>query len=293
MARRHDGHRGAARADHQGAQVPAGVGHVPRAGIPAIVEERGDAPAGVGTTVSADGGVPVELRGLDDYRRWDMANVVRGRANGTVSAYAYCRLGDITTDQFRGLAQIQRDFDVDIRITNRQNFVLRGLTEEQLPELHDRLREYDMHEPGVELARDVVSCPGADTCNIAVRSPAASPRTSVARSTRRVSPRSAACASTSPGARTRAASTTSPTSASSASSGAAHGKSAPGYQMLLGGHIGNMEIAFGEKASKLPAKAAAEGVVRSSASSPTSAPRARRSPTGSAGPAARPASVRC
>ena len=42
----------------------------------------------------------------------------------------------------------------------------------------------------------------------------------------------------------------------------AHGKSAPGYQMLLGGHIGNMEIAFGEKASKLPAKAAAEGVVR-------------------------------
>ena len=68
----------------------------PGPGIPAIVEERGDAPAGVGTTVAADGGVPVELRGLDDYRRWDMANVVRGRANGTVSAYAYCKLGDIT-----------------------------------------------------------------------------------------------------------------------------------------------------------------------------------------------------
>ena len=84
VAGRHDGHRGAARADHQGAQVPARVGDVPRSGIPAIVEERGDAPAGVGTTVAADGGVPVELRGLDDYRRWDMANVVRGRANGTV-----------------------------------------------------------------------------------------------------------------------------------------------------------------------------------------------------------------
>ena len=112
--------------------------------------------------------MPVELRGLDDYRRWDIANVVRGRANGTVSAYAYCKLGDITTDQFRGLAQIQRDFDVDIRITNRQNFVLRGLTEDQLPELHSRLVEYDMHEPGAELARDVVSCPGADTCNLAV-----------------------------------------------------------------------------------------------------------------------------
>src|SRR3954468_2218793 len=89
----------------------------PGPGLPAIVQERGDAPAGIDTAVSADGGVPVELKGLDDYRRWDLANVVRGRANGTVSAYAYCKLGDITTEQFDGLAEIQRDFDVDIRIT--------------------------------------------------------------------------------------------------------------------------------------------------------------------------------
>ena len=88
--------------------------------------------------------MPVELRGLDEYNRWDIANVMRGRANGTVSAYAYAKLGDITTDQFDGLAQIQRDFDVDVRITNRQNFVLRGLTEEQLPELHARLAAIDM-----------------------------------------------------------------------------------------------------------------------------------------------------
>jgi sulfite reductase (ferredoxin) len=100
----------------------------PGPGLPAIVQERGDAPAGIDTAVSADGGVPVELRGLDDYNRWDTANVVRGRANGTVSAYAYAKLGDITTDQFDGLAQIQRDFDVDVRITNRQNFVLRDLS---------------------------------------------------------------------------------------------------------------------------------------------------------------------
>ena len=52
--------------------------------------------------------------------------------------------------------------------------------------------------------------------------------------------------------------------------------------MLLGGHIGNMEIAFGEKASKLPAKAAAEGVVRGGREvRHRSAAPARRSPTGS------------
>ena len=137
-------------------------------GVPEIVEHEGDAPAGMGTEVVADGGVPIEFSGLDPYRKWELANVVRGRANGTVSAYAHCKLGDITTDQFRQLAAIQRDLGVEVRITNRQNFVLRGLTEEQLPALHARLVEADMHRPGAELVRDVVSCPGADTCNLAV-----------------------------------------------------------------------------------------------------------------------------
>ncbi len=110
-------------------------------GIPAIVQEQGDAPAGMGTTVSADGGLigsgatPVQFSGLTPLQQWDTANVVRGRANGTVSVYAYCRLGDITTAQFGALAQIQRDFGVEIRITNRQNFALRGLTEEQLADV--------------------------------------------------------------------------------------------------------------------------------------------------------------
>jgi sulfite reductase (ferredoxin) len=42
----------------------------------------------------------------------------------------------------------------------------------------------------------------------------------------------------------------------------AHGRAAPGYKMLLGGRVGRMEIKFGEKATKLPAKSAAQAVVR-------------------------------
>ena len=127
-------------------------------GIPAAVAEHGDAPAGMGTTVSAEGGLnsivrsSVDFQGLSAYQKWELGNVVRGRANGTVSAYAWARLGDITGDQFRGLAQIQRDFGVEIRITNRQNFALRGLTEAQLPDLHERLSAIGMAEAGAELA---------------------------------------------------------------------------------------------------------------------------------------------
>ena len=47
--------------------------------------------------------------------------------------------GDITADQFRGIAAIQREFDADIRLTNRQNLIIRGLDESELPVLYERL----------------------------------------------------------------------------------------------------------------------------------------------------------
>jgi sulfite reductase beta subunit-like hemoprotein len=237
-------------------------------GVPAIVDERGDAAAGMGTEIPADGGLigsgatPVQFAGLTPLQQWDTANVVRGRANGTVSAYAWCRLGDITPDQFRGLAQIQRDFAVEVRITNRQNFVLRGLTEDQLPELHARLAELGMAEAGAELARDVVSCPGADTCNLAVtqsRGLAADIGDALEK---------AGLAEVG-GVRINISGCTNSCGQHHIADigflgleRRAHGRAAPGYQMELGGHVSNMTIAFGKKASKLPAKRASEAVVR-------------------------------
>ena len=42
----------------------------------------------------------------------------------------------------------------------------------------------------------------------------------------------------------------------------AHGQSAPGYQLLLGGYVGQERVHFGEKALRLPAKNAPEAAVR-------------------------------
>jgi sulfite reductase beta subunit-like hemoprotein len=231
-------------------------------GIPDVVDARGDEPAGMGTEVAADGGVPVELKGLDGFRAWELANVVRGRANGTVSAYAHCRLGDVTADQFRGLADVQRDFGVDVRITNRQNFVLRDLTDEQLRPLFDRLVALDMAAPGAELSRDVVACPGADTCNLAVTQS----RGLAADIDRALEENGLAEVG---GVRINISGCTNSCGQHHISDigffgleRRAHGKSAPGYQMLLGGRVGDMQIDFGEKAAKLPAKAASQAVVR-------------------------------
>ena len=234
----------------------------PGPGLPAVVAERGDAPAGVGTGPVTPLDRPVAFLGKGGQReRWDEANVVRGRANGTVSAYAWCRLGDITSAQFRGLATLIRETGADVRITNRQNFVLRGLAEDQLDLVHQQLGALDMAEPGAELARDVVACPGADTCNIAVtqsRGLADAIGTAL---------EDAGLAEVG-GVRINISGCTNSCGQHHASDigffgveRRAHGRPAPGYTMLLGGHVGQTQIEFGEKALRLPAKAAAAATV--------------------------------
>jgi len=234
-------------------------------GIPDVVQERSDAPAGVNTAIDATPvGTPVTLRlsrDGDPYQGWETANVVRGAAKGTVSAYAFARLGDITTDQFRALASIQRDFDAEVRVTNRQNLVFRDLSEDQLPDLHRRLEAIDMAEPGAELARDVVACPGADTCNLAVTQ-SRGLADDIGKALE------AAGLADVGGVRVNISGCTNSCGQHHISDigfcgveRRAHGRSAPGYQMLLGGHVGQTQIEFGEKALRLPAKNVATAVV--------------------------------
>jgi sulfite reductase beta subunit-like hemoprotein len=200
------------------------------------------------------------------YEAWESANVVRGEAKGTVSAYAWSRLGDVTSDQFRSLAVIQRDLHADVRLTNRQNLVYRGLTESQLPVLYERLVAIGMAEPGAELVRDVVACPGADTCNLAVTQS----RGLASAIGEQLEEEGLA---TIGGVRINISGCTNSCgqhhTADIGFYGAerrAHGTAAPGYQMLLGGYVGEEQAHFGSRALRLPAKsapaAAAAGALR-------------------------------
>jgi sulfite reductase (ferredoxin) len=233
-------------------------------GIPEEVEKSGDAPAGMADQVEVTPlghGTPVQIRRSDPYDRWEDTNVFRGSAKGTVSAIAYARLGDITSAQFRSLAQIQRDLGLEVRLTNRQNVALLGLREEQLPMLFDRLSAIGMAEPGAELLRDVVACPGADTCNLAVTQS----RGLAAAIGDRLEEEGLAEVG---GLRINISGCTNSCGQHHASDlgffgveRRAHGQSAPGYQMLLGGYVGQTQVHFGEKALRLPAKAAPDAAV--------------------------------
>jgi sulfite reductase beta subunit-like hemoprotein len=234
-------------------------------GIPDYVQEHGDAPAGVSAAVEPTPmgwGTQVNFIHRDPYGRWEDANVVRGNAKNTVSAYAYARLGDITSDQFRALASIQRELKAEVRVTNRQNVVFRALTEEQLPTLYARLDAIGMAQPGAELARDVVSCPGADTCNLAVtQSRGLADAIGKALD-------DAGLAEVG-GIRVNISGCTNSCGQHHVADigflgveRRANGQPAPGYQLQLGGRIGQMEVEFAAKTMRLPAKNAPEATVR-------------------------------
>ena len=234
-------------------------------GIPPEVLLAGDDPAGISATgvVSAIGqGTAVNLFGTSPFQRWQEANVVRGAANGSISAYAWADLGDITSAQFRGLAQLQRELDAGIRLTNRQNIVFRDLADDDLPVLYERLSELGMAAPGAELSRDVVACPGADTCNLAVTQ-----SRGLARAIgERLEEEGLAEVG---GVRINISGCTNSCGQHHAADigffGAerrADHRSAPGYQMLLGGYVGQEQMHFGQKTMRLPAKHAPEAAAR-------------------------------
>ena len=234
-------------------------------GIPAEVRTAGDAPAGriaEGEVSQVGQSTIINFTSSDPFRRWENASVIRGAANGTVSAIAYAPLGDITADQFRALARIQRHFKSDVRLSNRQNVVFRSLQPSQMRELYDMLDAIGMARPGAELARDVVACPGADTCNIAVTQ-----SRGLAKSIGdKLEEEGLAEIG---GVRINISGCTNSCGQHHASDigffgveRRAHGKSLPGYQMLLGGYVGEEQIHFGEKALRVPAKAAPEAVAR-------------------------------
>ena len=234
-------------------------------GIPAEVQIDGDDPAGVRdpAAVTAIGhGTPVTIGTGSAYERWERVNVVRGVRDGTVSVYAQAHLGDITGDQFRALAALQRDLGSDVRLTNRQNVVFRGLHPDDLPAVYDRLDAIGMARPGAELARDVVACPGSDTCNLAVTQS----RGLGDAIGERLEEEGLADVG---GIRINISGCPNSCGQHHASDigffGAerrAHGRSAPGYQMLLGGYIGQQQMHFGDKALRLPARNAPEATAR-------------------------------
>jgi sulfite reductase (NADPH) hemoprotein beta-component len=124
------------------------------------------------TTVTGPGIVPgsVKLMPLPDaYVRWMKSNVSRQRQDGYVHVMARLPLGDFTSGQMRVLADLADAYaDGTLRVTAEQNVLFRWVKPDAIQPLYDRLTAAGLGHPDALRLSDVVSCPGAESCRLAV-----------------------------------------------------------------------------------------------------------------------------
>ena len=105
------------------------------------------------------------------YARWKATNVAEHRDPAFAIVTVRLTLGDITADQLRVVAQAARRFsDDEARASVRQNLVLRDVRRADLGALYELLEPAGLAQAEALGFRDVVTCPGADTCNLGITS---------------------------------------------------------------------------------------------------------------------------
>jgi sulfite reductase (NADPH) hemoprotein beta-component len=124
------------------------------------------------TAVIGPGILPgsVKLTALPDtYVRWMRSNVSRQRQDGYFHVTARLPLGDFTSGQMRVLADLADAYgEGAVRVTPEQNVVFRWVRKESIEPLYERLTAAGLGEPDALRLSDVVSCPGAESCRLAV-----------------------------------------------------------------------------------------------------------------------------
>src|SRR6476469_8367643 len=127
-------------------------------------DEREGAPAPAQSHGSPNGDV-------SEFERFRAANVREQKQEGFVTVEVKVTRGDLTPEQFRGLAQVMRDFAGGYaRSTVQQNIVLRWVRHESVYDVWRALSELGLGEAGSREINDVVSCPGTDSCKLGITS---------------------------------------------------------------------------------------------------------------------------
>ncbi len=104
--------------------------------------------------------------GFDD---WLGHNVQGQRQEGYRVVTLNLPLGDLTSEQARGLADLARTYIGDnIRTSVDQNLVLRFVSEGDLVALYEGLVAIGLAIPGADTIGDVTACPGTDTCKLGI-----------------------------------------------------------------------------------------------------------------------------
>ena len=109
--------------------------------------------------------------GGGDFAVWRNTNVEAQKQEGYFAVHVKPERGNITADQFHGLADIMRKYTGGrARTSQEQNLVLRFIPEQMLHDVFDQLVEIGLAEANANSISNVVSCPGTDSCKLGITS---------------------------------------------------------------------------------------------------------------------------
>ncbi len=118
--------------------------------------------------------IPAAPEGIENdpgYIEWKELNVLPHALPDYAMVNIRIHLGDILSDKARAVAEIADVFSAgEVRVTILQNLILRWVPKSALPALYAALRDADLAETGADTFKDVVACPGADTCRLGITS---------------------------------------------------------------------------------------------------------------------------
>ena len=123
-------------------------------------------PIGPGITPTL---LPVLQAGDEAYARWRSTNVQPQKQFGFTTVVATVPLGDLTSEQMRVLGDLGRAYsDGTVRVTMDQDLVFRWVPVGEVRELFRRLSAASLGLAEASTVADVTSCPGAESCKLAV-----------------------------------------------------------------------------------------------------------------------------
>ena len=104
-----------------------------------------------------------------EFARWSQTNVRPQSQRGWSVVTVSTLLGDLTSAQMRLLGELSLAFgDGSVRVTIDQDLLFRWVPDEHLPAFFRSLRAAGLGRAGAETLADVTSCPGAESCRLAV-----------------------------------------------------------------------------------------------------------------------------
>ena len=137
----------------------------PRPEPPALT----DASRALAAPLKGPGLLPAVPRLDVSFEAFRRTNVRSQRQAGFSLVLVTLPLGDVTAPQLRLLGRLAAAYgDGTVRFTHAQDLLLRWVRTEEVPPLFARLGAAGLGVPGAETVTDVTSCPGAESCRLAV-----------------------------------------------------------------------------------------------------------------------------